>query len=558
MSARSIRPLPPEVADAIAAGEVVERPASVVKELLENALDAGAGRLTIEIRGAGRNLIRVVDDGGGIPAGELRLAFMRHATSKVSGLGDLAAISSLGFRGEALASIAAVSDVECVSSGHRLHIRGGQVLDEGTAAPAPGTVIEVRDLFANTPARLKFLKTDPTETSACVRIVQQYALLHPRRRFRVLVDGRTVLNSPGGGEATAAAASVHGATAARELVAAAHAEDGLLVSGLVSQPHLSRGNRDGIVLAVNGRPISSRALSYALEECYRGALERGRFPLAILSIELDPAAVDVNVHPAKREVKFSDEGAVFTALQKAVRSALAGSRSPTLEIPAPRLPLESRGAAARQMVLHDAGTTSFPLEPAIAAVAQGVLRPVGQVLDGYLVAEGPDGLVLVDQHAAHERVLFNRFSARLEGAIANSQPLLLPPVIELDPAQVAAIAEHRDSLQALGFDYEAFGPRSVRLLAGPAETPAGRVEGAFMEVAGVLAAGRSDESLEAALASLACHSAVRFGDGLEPAEQRRLLQELEATVPDATCPHGRPTRLLLDWQTLKRHFRRNY
>ena len=557
MSGGAIRALAPEVADAIAAGEVVERPTSVVKELLENSLDAGARRITIEIRGAGRTLIRVADDGDGIPSEELRLAFTRHATSKVSTLEDLVAISSLGFRGEALASVAAVSDVECVSSGHRVRIRAGHLLEEGAAAAAPGTVIEVRDLFANTPARLKFMKSDPTETSACVRIVQQYALLHPLLRFRVLIDGRTVLNSPGGGDAIAAAASVHGAAAARELVEADHVEDGLRVSGLVSQPHLSRGNRDGMVLAVNGRPISSRALSYALEECYRGSLERGRFPVAILSVELDPAAVDVNVHPAKREVKFREESAVFAALQKAVRAGLAGSRLQRFDIPIPAFTVDSPRPAARQMELHQ-GDAYSPTATAGTATAQGLLRPVGQILDGYLVAEGPEGLVLVDQHAAHERVLFNRFTARLDGEASIRQPLLLPTVIELEPAQVSAIVDHRGSLEALGFEYEPFGPRSIRLLAGPAETPAGRVEGAFIEIAGVLAAGRRDESLDAVLASLACHSAVRFGDSLEPAEQRRLLQELEATMPDATCPHGRPTRLLLDWQTLKRHFRRNY
>ena len=551
----AIRALPHEVADAIAAGEVVERPASVVKELLENALDAGSGRVTVEIRGAGRTLVRVVDDGAGIPADELRLAFTRHATSKVGLLSDLESISTLGFRGEALASIAAVSEVECVTSGARIRIRAGRVLDEGPAAPAPGTVIEVRDLFANTPARLKFMKTDPTETAACVRVVQQYAVLHPLRRFRVLVDGRTVLNSPGGGDAAAAAASVFGSESARALIEAAHGEEGLMVSGLVSQPHLSRGNRDGIVLAVNGRPISSRALSYALEECYRGSLERGRFPVAILAVEIDPTAVDVNVHPAKREVKFREEGAVFATLQKAVRAALGGARPPAVELPVPNYFVDDGRPAARQMELHDGGIT-VSVEAPVSAGA--VLRPIGQVLDGYLVAEGPDGIVLVDQHAAHERVLFNRFLARLEGAPSIRQPLLLPPVIDLEPAQVAALGEHRASLEALGFEYEAFGPRSVRLLAGPAETPAGRVEGAFSEIADLLGVGKRPDAMEVALASLACHSAVRFGDGLEPAEQRRLLLELESTFPDATCPHGRPTRLLLDWQTLKRHFRRNY
>jgi len=389
VSREAIRALPPEVADAIAAGEVVERPASVVKELLENSLDAGASRITIEIRGAGRNLIRIVDDGGGIPPAELGLAFTRHATSKVRALEDLDAISSLGFRGEALASIAAVSDVECASSGRRLRIRAGRVIEEGAAAPAPGTVIEVRDLFANTPARLKFMKTDATETSACVRIVQQYALIHPGHRFRVLVDGRTILNSPGDGDGKAASAAIHGPASARELVEALHAEEGLVVSGLVSLPHLSRGNRDGIVLAVNGRPINSRALSYALEECYRGSLERGRFPLAILSIELDPAAVDVNVHPAKREVKFKEEGVVFAALQKAVRMALVGSRAPSLEVAPAVFASEGPRSSAVQMRLHDGSPEIAQSSATATAQAAVLLRPIGQVMDGYLVAGRP-------------------------------------------------------------------------------------------------------------------------------------------------------------------------
>ena len=237
----TIRALAPEVADAIAAGEVVERPASVVKELLENALDAGARRITVEIRGAGRNLVRVVDDGAGIPAEELALAFQRHATSKVRTLADLEAIGTLGFRGEALASIAAVADVECTTSGRRIHLRAGRLLDEGPAGPAPGTVMEVRDLFANTPARLKFLKSEATETAACLHVVQQYALLHPELRFRAVVEGRTALQTAGTGLADALAA-VHGAASAREMLTLDWPE----VSGAVSQPKLSRGTRDGI------------------------------------------------------------------------------------------------------------------------------------------------------------------------------------------------------------------------------------------------------------------------------------------------------------------------
>ena len=543
----TIRDLAPEVADAIAAGEVVERPASVVKELVENALDAGARRITVEVRGAGRNLIRVVDDGAGIPAEELSLAFRRHATSKVRTLADLEAIATLGFRGEALASIAAVADVECTSSGRRIRIRAGQVLEEGPAGPAPGTVMEVRDLFANTPARLKFLKSSATELAACVRIVEQFALLHPELRFRAVVDERTALQTSGGGLPDALAA-VHGAGPAREMLAL----DWPAVSGAVSQPRLSRGTRDGILLAVNGRPIASRALGFALDECYRGSLERGRHPVAVIDLAVDPASLDVNVHPAKREVRFREEGAVFAALQQAVRAALAGSEPPRLAAPATiALQPSSAPSQLRQLTLHEPATE---LVAAPAKSPAAMLRPLGQVLDGYLVAEGPDGVVLIDQHAAHERVLFNRFRARFDSGDSASQGLLLPIVIELDAAGLAALAENSDALRSLGFEVEPFGPRAARVLAAPTETPAARIEAALREVL----SGLRDRSLDAALASLACHSAVRFGDPLDATEQRRLIEELESTTPDATCPHGRPTRLLLEWQELKRHFRRNY
>ena len=543
----TIRALASEVADAIAAGEVVERPASVVKELVENALDAGARRITVEIRGAGRNLIRVVDDGAGIPAEELALAFQRHATSKVRTLADLEAIATLGFRGEALASIAAVADVECTSGGRRIRIRAGQVLGEGPVGPAPGTVMEVRDLFANTPARLKFLKSPSTELAACVRVVEQYALLHPELRFRAVTDERTALQTPGSGLPDALAA-VHGAGPAREMLAL----DWPAVSGAVSQPRLSRGTRDGILLAVNGRPIASRALGFALDECYRGSLERGRHPVAVIDLAVDPASLDVNVHPAKREVRFREESIVFAALQKAVRAALAGSEPPRLAAPA-AVVLEPSSAPSqlRQLTLHEPATE---LAIASAKSPAPMLRPLGQVLAGYLVAEGPDGVVLIDQHAAHERVLFNRFRARLDGGGSASQALLLPIVVELDAAALAALTENDDALRSLGFEVEAFGPRAARVMAAPAETPASRIEVALREVL----SGLRDRSVDTALASLACHSAVRFGDPLDLSEQRRLIEELEATTPDATCPHGRPTRLLLEWQELKRHFRRNY
>jgi DNA mismatch repair protein MutL len=549
-----IQVLLPEVADAIAAGEVVERPASVVKELVENALDADARRITVDVRGAGRTSIRVSDDGNGIPADELPLAFVRHATSKVASLSDLDAITSLGFRGEALASIAAVADVECSSAGARIHIRAGEVIEHGAGPLLTGVTIEVRDLFANVPARLKFLKSDATEVAAIKDVVTAFALLHPHVRFHLTIDGRLAVGSAGDGDRRRAFASVHGAAVAAEMLELV----GLpLVTGMVSQPRLSRGSRDGLVLAVNGRPIMSRPLLYALEECYQGRLERGRHPVAAVDIGIDAALVDVNVHPAKREVRFRDEGAVFAALQRAVRSALGASEPVRYQTSAPASTVAAAWAQGTQFAVK--GSAMLALEQDTPSPASaGVLRPIGQAGPGYLVAEGPQGLVLVDQHAAHERVLYNRLLERLRTGVGASQPLLMPQAVDVEPSLIAAAADHRADLATLGLEYEEFGPRSLRITAVPLEMPAGRATAAVQETLAALSETRSDQAMHKAAAALACHSAVRFGDVLELAEQRRLLADLESAEESITCPHGRPTRLVVEWQELTRHFRRNY
>ncbi|HEV2216819.1 MAG TPA: DNA mismatch repair endonuclease MutL [Candidatus Dormibacteraeota bacterium] len=550
-----IQQLPQEVADAIAAGEVIERPASVVKELIENALDADALRITVDVRGAGRTSIRVNDDGSGIAAPELELAFLRHATSKVATLPDLAAITTLGFRGEALASIAAVADVECASGGSRIHIRAGEVIEKGAGPLLPGVNIEVRDLFANVPARLKFLKSDATEVAAIRDTVSSYALLHPHVKFQLTIDGRSALSTSGDGDRRRASAAVHGGAVAAEMLEIV----GLpLIKGIVSQPRVSRGSRDWIVLAVNARPIASRTLLYALEECYQGRLERGRHPVAVLDIGIDPELVDVNVHPAKREVRFRDENAVFAAVQRAVRAALGGSepffyRPPaaaaammsTFSVGGGQTPAALSGVAVQDVVTREAPT-------------EAPLRPLGQIGEGYIVAEGAQGLVLVDQHAAHERILYNRLVARLRDGRGMTQPLLMPAAIDVEPALMAAAADHASELAALGLELEEFGPRSLRITSIPTEMPVSRATKAVQETLGALAENRSDNAIQQAAAELACHSAVRFGDVLDMAEQRRLLTDLEQAEDSITCPHGRPTRLLVDWQELKRHFRRNY
>ncbi len=549
----TIHLLTPEIADAIAAGEVIERPASVVKELVENALDANARRITIDVRGAGKISIRVSDDGEGISAEDLAMAFVRHATSKVTNLSDLDGIATLGFRGEALASIASVADVECSSAGARIRVRAGNVIEHGAGPLLPGVTLEVKDLFANVPARLKFLKSDATEVAAIKDVVSAFALLHPHVRFQLTIDARSAVSSTGDGDRRRAIGSVHGVSVAAEMLEMIGMP---LVSGMVSQPRMSRGSRDGIVLAVNGRPISSRPLVYALEDCYQGMLERGRHPIAVIDIGIDPELVDVNVHPAKREVRFREEGAVFSALQRAVRGALGGSQ-PYQYHSAGGAPAALARDPTPQLTLHEA-TASIAVAEVGARVAETMLRPIGQVGPGYLVAEGPDGLVLVDQHAAHERVLYNRLLERLRTGRGMSQPLLMPQAVDVEPRLIAAAADHRADLANLGLEYEEFGPRSLRITAVPVEMPAGRATAAVQETLAALADNRGEGAMEKAAAALACHSAVRFGDTLDLAEQRRLLIDLEAAADAVTCPHGRPTRLLVEWQDLRRHFRRNY
>jgi DNA mismatch repair protein MutL len=549
----TIHLLTPEIADAIAAGEVIERPASVVKELVENALDANARRITIDVRGAGKISIRASDDGEGISAEDLQMAFVRHATSKVTNLADLDAIVTLGFRGEALASIASVADVECSSSGARIRVRAGNVVEHGAGPLLPGVTLEVKDLFANVPARLKFLKSDATEVAAVKDVVSAFALLHPHVRFQLTIDARSAVSSTGDGDRRRAIGSVHGLPVAAEMLEMIGMP---LVTGMVSQPRMSRGSRDGVVLAVNGRPISSRPLLYALEDCYQGMLERGRHPIAVIDIGIDPELVDVNVHPAKREVRFREEGAVFSALQRAVRVALGGSQ-PYQYQTAGSGPAAVTRDPMPQLTLHEAAASVAVAEVG-ARLAKTVLRPIGQVGPGYLVAEGPDGLVLVDQHAAHERILYNRLLERLRTGRGMTQPLLMPQAVDVEPRLIAAAADHRSDLANLGLEYEEFGPRSLRITAVPVEMPAGRATAAVQETLAALADNRGEGALEKAAAALACHSAVRFGDTLDLAEQRRLLVDLEAADEAVTCPHGRPTRLLVDWQDLRRHFRRNY
>jgi DNA mismatch repair protein MutL len=570
---RTIAILPSAVADGIAAGEVVDRPAAVVKELVENAIDAGAARIHVRVEAAGQDLIEVVDDGHGMTPADLPVAFQRHATSKLRSLEDLRTIHTLGFRGEALASIAAVAEVEAVSRGRdggegfQVRIHAGELLRAERVGCPVGTRVLVGQLFYNTPARLKFLKQPATENAMISRLVSELALGNPTIAFSLDVDRRHVFETPGTGDLRAAFAAVYDTQTATAMLSVEEAT----VRGLISPPALHRGTRDHVVILINGRRIQHRNLVFAVEQAYRGLREPDRFPLAVLQVIVDPAEVDVNVHPTKREVRFKNEGAVFAALERACYHALR--QSPLYELKAtsggPMLELRETAIVSGAPSLPSPESGGGGLDPSGGGKAdrQGgteidgsrlpPLEYVGQLLHGYLVAEAPTAAVLIDQHAAHERVLFDRILQRLERGEPASQLLLIPHDLVLTPAQVAAFQQHAPWLQALGFEGELFGPHTIRLRAAPSDMSEGRVARALdLLLTDMVGERTPDRRLRETAALIACHSAVRFGDSLTPETARELLRSLAATDEPISCPHGRPTTLILPDDQLRRLFKR--
>jgi DNA mismatch repair protein MutL len=554
---------------------VVERPASIVKELVENALDAGATRISVEINEGGVGLIRVVDNGCGIDPEELALAFARHATSKLRADADLDAIATLGFRGEALPSIAAVAEVEAISrpldapSAARVRLRFGELIEQGASGAPAGTAISVRGLFRQQPARLKFLRSAGSEASQVGSVVSHYALAYPEVAFSLAVDGRESFKTAGNGGRREAAAGVYGATLAGALIEVREQNEGEAIEALIGPPHLSRSNRNYITIFINRRWVRSRSLSYAVEEAYSGLLPGGRHPLAIVDLRLPPAEVDVNVHPAKAEVRLRNERAVFVAVQRPLRRALAGVAPPGGE-PLSAWPRAfTAGPASGSPVFLPAPPPSPNQEPAAAftlaasaaqpslPVSVPILRPMGQAGTTYLIAEGPAGLYLIDQHAAHERVLYERFLAAEAAAARPAQALLAPAVLELTPAQQSLVAGHAAALRDAGFEVEPFGAGSYALRAAPATLRRDDPARAFDELLDLLTRDDNPPDPRARLAaSLACHAAVRAGQTLAPNEMRDLIRQLEETETPQTCPHGRPTMLHLSAEELARRFSR--
>ena len=588
-----IRVLPPELVNQIAAGEVVERPASVVKELVENSLDAGARRILVEIEGGGADLVRVTDDGSGIPADELPLAVAAHATSKVASSDDLAAIHTFGFRGEALASIASVSRFRMAScqsradAGAEIEVEGGAMQGPRPSAARPGTVIEVRTLFFNVPARRKFLKSDSAETARVTEAVEAVALAHPHVAFELRSNGRRLLDLAATDEPARRTLDVLGRELEPELLEFEERFPelgGLVVRGFAGRPSIARPTSRAIRIHLNGRPIADRTVLHAVREAYRGLVDPSRTPTVALILELDPREVDVNVHPQKSEVRFRAQSAIHGAVRRSIERALRAANlvphftpdafRTTPSAPAePRAPLFGSGlpaapgrdladfsgfaalAAAANAQSGEAGVSD--------AQALGAEFPYIQLLGGYLVTEDADGIVIVDQHALHERAMFASFMQRLERGALESQRLLVPIVLERSAREVEILAEIEPLLARLGISARPFGPRSVAVEGVPTllnsrNADAGAFVGDLLAKAVELG---SLVSLEAALHEvvdmMSCKAAVKAGDSLGDAEIRDLLRMRESVERASSCPHGRPTSIRIPRHELERRFGRS-
>ena len=662
----SIHLLPPDVASKIAAGEVVERPANVVKELVENSIDAGATEIRVEIREGGRRLLRISDNGEGIRSAEVAMAFERHATSKLTTFDDLSRIATFGFRGEALYSIAAVSQLTLTTRhrseefGSQLRLSGG-VLEQQSRAGAPvGTVVNVEQLFFNVPARQKFLRAPAAEAGYIASVLQRFALTYPDRRFSLISEGRLLLQSTGSGSLFDVLVKVYGLENARQMVRigppdresdagssrtgdssaadiefmADVAQPGLTVNpeeigvaGYVSLPSLTRSNRSNIEIFVNHRAIEDRTLTQAVVQAYHTLLPVGRYPLAILFVTIDPGEVDVNVHPQKSQVRFSQERRVFSAVQKAVRRAIvavtpapdvmlddegriqparpqAGSDigawfarrdalvnidheqrhldlyvQPAASSAAPGLgqaqaAAEREGTAAAEMA--DATTISPPAAPTDSSAATSgtstplaarasqlpPLRVIGQVGAMYIVAEGPEGMFLIDQHAAHERILYEKYLAQRFGTVEGAVPkqaLLEPLPLHIGSRLAGLVAAHLVELQHVGFEVEPFGGDTFLVRAIPAALAGEDPLRVLEEIATSLAERRNQvgEELEDALVKMVCkRAAIKAGQMLSDIEMRELVRQLEECQSPRTCPHGRPTVIQLAATELEKAFGR--
>lgn len=574
-----IRQLPDTLINQIAAGEVVERPASVVKELVENALDAGARRVEIDLEEGGIRLIRVRDDGGGIPPEELPLAVSRHATSKIASLDDLEAVATLGFRGEALPSIASVSRFQLASRhsmqehGAALQVDGGRIGDVAPKAHPPGTTVEVRDLFYNVPARRKFLRAERTELGHIEEWLRSLALARPDVELRVSHNGRPARRYRGDGmlASTDRLFETLGEEFAKHALRVDHEGAGLRLHGWIAQPVYNRASADQQYLYVNGRAVRDRNVAHAVKQAYGDVLFHGRQPAYVLFLEVDPRTVDVNVHPAKHEVRFRESRLVHDFTYRTLQQALAETRAgTTVEAPPPaaesrtwigpstwqpqsglslRVEEQRAGYAALYGREVDVAVAEAPASFAMPAARDDAPPPLGyaiaQLHGIYILAENADGLIVVDMHAAHERIGYEKLKHAHDGAGLRTQPLLVPMNVAVSEREADVAEREGPTLAALGFELTRGGPQSLLLRSVPALLADGDVEALLRDVLADLrehgATRRIEAERDELLSTMACHGAVRANRRLGLAEMNALLREMEATERSGQCNHGRPT-----------------
>ncbi|GIV02813.1 MAG: DNA mismatch repair protein MutL [Fimbriimonadales bacterium] len=570
--------LDPQTINQIAAGEVVERPASVVKELIENALDAGARRIEITLRGAGKGWISVADDGCGMAAEDAKLALERHATSKIRSVDDLLQVTSLGFRGEALPSIASVSRMTLTTAtedgeGYRLQVEYGNVTAEEVVAARKGTEVRVERLFGNVPARLKFLKSDSTEAARVVELVSRYIVSFPEVGFTLRLGNEVALQSSGSGDLREALAAVWGTDLVSALAEVDMTVSDIRALGFVGPPHVNRHARTHQMLFVNRRPIRSKALYAAIDAAYRDLTPERRYAIVMLDLIVDPSEVDVNVSPTKTEVKFHREGAAFDTVRLAIKSALhhhgmMPSAANSLRVSAPEPSLLFRpasGGTATAVELAEVEPDLFRSqapEPSQRMPFQELLedlRVLGQVQNTFIVLSTRKGLALVDQHVAHERVLYE-YLLGLKGKKTEVQRLLSPETAEFDKRVATALHPHLDLLREAGFELESFGATSFLVRGVPAGLKSRDYRPVLREIAEQLVEteGKAmpETIREKVLTTAACRMAVKAGDPLELPEMEKLIQDLATTENPYLCPHGRPIVLTLSWEELMRRFKR--
>lgn len=576
MTEPRIKILPEDLINKIAAGEVVERPASVVKELIENSIDAGATKITVEIQNAGRKLIRVSDNGCGMTKEELSLAIQRHSTAKISKLDDLFNIQTLGFRGEALPSIASVSNLEVRSrvmgeeagmeagmeAGSQLKIEGGKEIKTEDIGCPPGTTITIKDLFFNTPARKKFLKSPATEMGHIGNIVSKYTMAFPQIAFELISDGKPLLSSPGSGNLKDAVMAVYGVDLLKQLTETEFNFNHGKVYGLISRPTLSRIDKTYENFYVNGRYVRNFLLNRALEEAYRTLIPNNRYPVAVLFIEIDRKQVDVNVHPTKREVKFVKTQEVMDAVRSAVSKTLQNVQGPTSNVAGARdFGLDKEWKPGMADVLFDVqGPMSNVAIEEVSFEVSAVqpLIPIYQYKDTYIICTDGEDLVLIDQHAAHERILYDQLSHELQ--VAGHQSLLIPETIELTTKEMVVLQDNIGYLKSLGFDLEEFGNNSFILRSVPAiatkAPPKQLLTDIISEIQNLGKSAQMDIKQENIRKLIACHSAIKAGDKLTAQEMNQLIKDLYTTENPLTCPHGRPTMFRITEEELKKRFGR--